>query len=86
LSKALKQIQRFRPQFLIVPFGLDPAKDDPTGSWSLRADDFFENGRMIGAIHLPTVVIQEGGYRIRSLGTNARHFFLGLWSGAHDSF
>ncbi len=86
LRKALKQIQRFRPQFLIVPFGLDPAKDDPTGSWSLRADDFFENGRMIGAIHLPAVVIQEGGYRIRSLGTNARHFFLGLWSGAHDSF
>lgn len=85
LDKALKRIQRFRPQFLVVPLGLDPAKDDPTGSWSLRGNDFWENGRMIGSLHLPTVVIQEGGYRIRSLGANARHFFLGLWSGTHDS-
>jgi hypothetical protein len=29
------------------------------------------------------VVVQEGGYRSRSLGTNARNFFLGLWTGMH---
>jgi hypothetical protein len=37
---------------------------------------------MIGALTVPTLVIQEGGYRIRSLGTNAKNFFNGLWEGA----
>src|SRR5690606_436757 len=35
-----------------------------------------------GAAGYPTVVIQEGGYRIRTLGVNARHFFTGLVEGA----
>jgi acetoin utilization deacetylase AcuC-like enzyme/GNAT superfamily N-acetyltransferase len=85
LRKALKHIKKFQPQFLVVLLGLDTAKADPTGSWSLRADDFFQNGKMIGALKLPTIVVQEGGYRIRSLGINARHFFLGLWSAARES-
>ena len=84
LRKALKRIRRFHPCFLIVSLGLDPAKDDPTGTWSLQAKDFWENGKMIGATHVPTVIVQEGGYRIRSLGINARHFFLGLWAGTNE--
>ncbi len=83
LRKALRRITQFQPQFLVVPLGLDPAKNDPTGSWGLTAADFFKNGRMIGELRLPTLVVQEGGYRIRSLGQNARHFFQGLWEGAH---
>ncbi|MBN2125106.1 MAG: histone deacetylase family protein [Deltaproteobacteria bacterium] len=82
LSKALRRILRFRPRFLVLALGLDTAKGDPTGSWNLRPGDFRVNGRMIGSLRLPTLVIQEGGYRIRSLGSNARHFFLGLWEGA----
>lgn len=83
LGKALGRIRRFRAQFLIVALGLDPAKGDPTGSWLLRAADFEENGRMIGATGLPTLVVQEGGYDNRVLGVNARRFFVGLWSGAY---
>jgi len=83
LAKALRRLQRFAPKFLVVAFGLDPAKDDPTGSWSLQAKDFEANGRMIGSLRVPTLIVQEGGYRVRSLGTNARHFFLGLWHGFH---
>jgi acetoin utilization deacetylase AcuC-like enzyme len=41
--------------------------------------DFRENGRMIGGLGLPTLVVQEGGYRTQTLGANARHFFTGLW-------
>lgn len=68
---------------LAYALGLDPAKKDPTGTWSLSAADFEENGRMIGGLRLPTLIVQEGGYRTRTLGTNARHFFLGLWRGMH---
>ena len=78
LAKALKRIADFRPMFLIVALGLDPAKGDPTGTWHLLAKDFEANGRMIAELRLPTLAVQEGGYRTRTLGVNARHFFQGL--------
>jgi acetoin utilization deacetylase AcuC-like enzyme len=84
LGRALRQIQKFRPQFLVVALGLDTAKGDPTGSWSLRAKDFEAVGHDIGELRLPTLVVQEGGYDNRVLGVNARHFFAGLWSATHD--
>jgi acetoin utilization deacetylase AcuC-like enzyme/GNAT superfamily N-acetyltransferase len=85
LSEALKRVARFRPQFLIVALGLDTAKEDPTGSWSLEADDFEAVGRMIGSLRLPTLVVQEGGYDTRVLGINARRFFSGLWTSAYST-
>ena len=78
LAEALERIEDFQPQFLIVALGLDTAKGDPTGTWSLTARDFEKNGRRIGAIGLPTLVVQEGGYRNRTLGKNAFRFFKGL--------
>jgi acetoin utilization deacetylase AcuC-like enzyme/GNAT superfamily N-acetyltransferase len=85
LGQALRRIRRFAPDFLVVALGLDTAKHDPTGSWSLQAPDFEANGRMIGELHLPTLVVQEGGYYTRSLGTNAFRFFLGLSTTANAS-
>ncbi|MDQ2696150.1 MAG: histone deacetylase family protein [Pseudomonadota bacterium] len=79
LERALKRVRRHRPRFLVLSLGLDTAKGDPTGSWTLAAKDFTENGRLIGALDMPILVVQEGGYRTRSLGVNARHFFSGLW-------
>jgi hypothetical protein len=78
LDQALGRIRRFRPTYLVVALGLDTAKGDPTGTWTLGGRDFEENGRRIGALRLPTLVVQEGGYRTRTLGTNARRFFEGL--------
>ncbi len=80
LNKAIRRIEEFNPQFLVVALGLDTAKGDPTGTWSLQAKDFKSNGILIGSIGLPTVVIQEGGYRTRTLGQCARNFFQGLVS------
>ena len=80
LKKALDHIRQFHPDFLVVALGLDTAKGDPTGSWLLKAKDFEANGRLIGGLSLPTLVVQEGGYNHRNLGVNARHFFNGLWS------
>jgi acetoin utilization deacetylase AcuC-like enzyme/GNAT superfamily N-acetyltransferase len=82
LRKAVHRIIRFKPDFLILSLGFDTAKGDPTGSWNLEPKDFQLNGRIIGAVQIPTIVIQEGGYRIRSLARNAGRFFVGLWQGA----
>ena len=85
LKGVWKKITRFRPAFLVIALGLDTAKEDPTGSWSLEADDFESIGGMIGSLRLPTLVVQEGGYDTRVLGINARSFFTGLWTGANSS-
>jgi acetoin utilization deacetylase AcuC-like enzyme/GNAT superfamily N-acetyltransferase len=80
LAEALGRIEAFAPEFLVLALGLDTAKGDPTGTWSLTAKDFEVNGRLIGELGLPTLVIQEGGYRSRTLGVNVRRFFAGLSS------
>jgi acetoin utilization deacetylase AcuC-like enzyme/GNAT superfamily N-acetyltransferase len=85
LAKIMGRIARFKAHFLVVALGLDTAKGDPTGTWMMRPKDFRDSGRLVGALHRPTVVIQEGGYRIRSLGVNARNFFTGLLEGSYSA-
>lgn len=78
LESACADVHRFSPSYLVVCLGLDTAKGDPTGSWSLVKTDYFAVGRRIAALELPTLVVQEGGYNNRSIGVNAREFFRGL--------
>ena len=85
LKDAVKRIDKFNPRFLVIALGLDTAREDPTGSWTLEAGDFETIGRMIGSLGLPAVVVQEGGYDTRVLGINAKSFFTGLWSGVYSS-
>ncbi|MGE4543009.1 MAG: GNAT family N-acetyltransferase [Pedobacter sp.] len=82
LRRAIKRIQRFRPDFLVIALGFDTGMGDPTGTWPLRPPDFEMNGRLLGALQLPTLVVQEGGYDTGQLGDYALHFFTGLSVGA----
>jgi len=79
LTRALNIVRKFNPEFLIIALGLDTAKGDPTGTWMLSAKDFYLNGKMIAKLRMPTLFIQEGGYRNRFLGINARSFFKGFY-------
>jgi acetoin utilization deacetylase AcuC-like enzyme/GNAT superfamily N-acetyltransferase len=82
LQRALQRIEDFGPRFLVVALGLDTAKGDPTGTWAHRPDDFRRLGVEVGRQGRPTVVVQEGGYKTRTLGLNARRFFEGLAEGS----
>jgi len=84
LRSALKRITRFAPRFLVIALGLDTAKEDPTGSWSLEARDFESIGKLVGSLSLTTLVVQEGGYDTRVLGVNACRFLTGLWRGSYS--
>jgi len=83
LEKALGRVRRVGPAFLVVALGLDTAKGDPTGTWSLTGKDFQAVGERIGGLGLPTLVVQEGGYNNRQIGANARRFFSGLCKAMH---
>ena len=80
MKNALKKIKNFKPDYLIISLGLDIAKDDPTGTWSLKAADFANNGIEIGKQSYPILFVQEGGYKNRTVGINARNFFEGFLS------
>ncbi|MEZ4601414.1 MAG: histone deacetylase family protein [Syntrophotaleaceae bacterium] len=82
LQQALRRIKRFRPGFIVVPLGFDTGQGDPTGTWPLRNEDFHRNGRLIGELGLPVLVVQEGGYDTGQMGGYALHFFTGLREGA----
>lgn len=82
LDDALGLVRKFKPEVLVVPVGLDIAKADPTGTWSLTPDGLFEVGYRIGGLKLPTLLVQEGGYNIRSLGRNAARMLTGVCAGA----
>lgn len=82
LDEALKLVRLFKPEVLVVSLGLDIAKADPTGSWSITPDGLFEIGRRIGSLKFPTLLVQEGGYNIRSLGRNAARMLTGVCAGA----
>ncbi len=81
LGLAIDEIKKYNPAYLIIALGLDTAQGDPTGTWVLSANDFVENGKMLAKLNMPTLIVQEGGYKNRDLGINARHFFEGLWEG-----
>jgi acetoin utilization deacetylase AcuC-like enzyme len=81
LRTALARVRDFGANYLVVCLGLDTSKGDPTGTWNLGGRDFTAIGMEIGRLERPCLVVQEGGYNNRSIGTNARCFFYGLLSG-----
>ena len=53
---------------LVVSLGVDAAADDPESPLQVTADGYREAGRLLGAIGLPSVAVQEGGYHLPTLG------------------
>ncbi len=53
---------------LVVSLGVDAAADDPESPLLVTADGYHAAGRLLGALGVPTVVVQEGGYHLPSLG------------------
>jgi acetoin utilization deacetylase AcuC-like enzyme len=70
LNKALKLIQSFAPNYLVVSAGMDTFDGDPLGTFKVTRTGFAEIGKRIATLGLPTAVIMEGGYANEALGTN----------------
>jgi acetoin utilization deacetylase AcuC-like enzyme len=78
LEQACEAITAFSPSLLIVSLGLDTFIDDPIADLALTAEGFERCGALVGRLGLPTVVLQEGGYDITSLGDNVRRWLQGI--------
>jgi len=66
---------------LVVALGVDAAAADPESPLEVGAAGFREAGRVLGALGVPTVVVQEGGYELGSLGALVSEALLGLEEG-----
>jgi acetoin utilization deacetylase AcuC-like enzyme len=74
IDEALTVIRSFAPRHLVVSAGFDTIAGDPVGGFSLTAEGLHETGRRISAMGVPTVIVQEGGYLLASLGKSATAF------------
>ena len=63
---------------LVVPLGVDAATGDPESPMRVSAEGFRAAGRIVGDLGLPTVLVQEGGYDLDTIGPLVREFLLGV--------
>lgn len=78
LDSALELLGRFRPEFLVVSLGTDAHESDPIGGFKLPTEFFAEMGRRVKQLGLPTLVVQEGGYNLETIGACVGGFLAAL--------
>ena len=57
---------------LVVALGVDAAASDPNSPLAVSEDGYNEAGRRLGGLGLPTVLVQEGGYVLETIGPLVR--------------
>ena len=76
LLQALSTIERFNPEALVISLGLDTYNEDPCAirraGFQLEGEDYCQLGETIAKLtDVPTVIIQEGGYRMDRIAVAA---------------
>lgn len=68
LEQALRMIDRFGPDALVVSLGFDAFVGEPLNYLAVTADGFARAAAAIGRLPQPTLFVQEGGYNTDELG------------------
>jgi acetoin utilization deacetylase AcuC-like enzyme len=85
LGKGLQRITNFGAQAVVISMGLDTHEGDPCAlpgsGFGLSGRDYWEKGQMMARSFegLPVVIIQEGGYRMDTIGEAASNVVLGFY-------
>jgi acetoin utilization deacetylase AcuC-like enzyme len=64
--------RRHGSEALVVALGVDAAAGDPNSPLAVGEDGYREAGRRLGALGVPTVLVQEGGYALKTVGPLVR--------------
>jgi acetoin utilization deacetylase AcuC-like enzyme len=71
LAIALRRIEKFAADVLIVSLGVDTFEGDPISHFKLRTrEDYPRLGELIAKLKLPTLFVLEGGYAVKDIGDN----------------
>ena len=79
LARALEAVDGFGPATLVVSLGVDTFALDPIADFALTTEGFARAGGMVAELGRPTIVLQEGGYHVPTIGENVR-----TWLAAFD--
>ncbi len=69
---------------LVVPLGVDAAQGDPHSRLDVTPAGFRAAGRMLGALGVPTVLVQEGGYVVPEIGELVCEVLVGIEEGLNE--
>ena len=78
LNEVVSEIDYFNPDFLLISLGVDTYENDPISFFKLKSDDYFDVGRIISNLNLPTLFVMEGGYFIDEIGINTVNILKGF--------
>ena len=78
LEAALRAIDRFGADALVVSLGFDASRDEPLNFLAVSPDGFARAGAAVGRLALPAAFIQEGGYNTEMLGSLLQKFLDGF--------
>ena len=82
-EKILENIDKFKPEIILVSAGFDAHKRDPLANINLESENYFEITKKIvdiANIHSQGRIISflEGGYDLIALSESIKEHFLGL--------
>lgn len=78
IGTGIAAIRRFGAEALVVSLGFDASRDEPLNALAVTEDGFARAGAAIGALRLPTAIVQEGGYNVAVIGTLLQRFIGGF--------
>jgi acetoin utilization deacetylase AcuC-like enzyme len=81
IDAGIAAIRRFGAKALVVSLGFDASRDEPLNALTVSEDGFARAGAAIGALRLPTAIVQEGGYNVGVIGGLLERFLGGFGSG-----
>lgn len=85
VDTGIEALRAFAPQALVLPLGFDTYRDDPISVLTLDLDAYRHIGEKVGALGLPTVVVQEGGYLVEAIGPALENFMQGFMTARASS-
>ncbi|MEO3807673.1 histone deacetylase family protein [Sphaerisporangium sp. B11E5] len=78
VERLCAEVAAFRAEAVVVSLGVDAAADDPESPLQVTAEGYRRTGRLVAALGLPVVAVQEGGYHLPTLGGLVRGTLGGL--------
>ena len=74
----VERVMDFGATAMVISLGVDAAADDPESPLEITQSGYFRAGELLGALQLPTIALQEGGYHLPTLGSLVRATLEGL--------
>ena len=74
VARLADAVRQHRSTGLVVSLGVDAAAEDPESPLRVSVEGYGRAGELLEALRLPTVIVQEGGYHLDSLGSLVHAF------------